>query len=38
MTASAFGIGIESLDRTQVRCGSVVCTMLELELDLDEWD
>ncbi|MNI71496.1 hypothetical protein D3C73_1273710 [compost metagenome] len=35
---SAVGIGVESLDRTQVRCGGVVCTMPELELDVDEWD
>lgn len=32
------GIGVENLDRTQVRCGSVVCKIPELELGVDEWD
>lgn len=35
---SAFGAGVECLNRKQVRCGGVVCTMPELELNVDERD
>jgi hypothetical protein len=33
---SAFGIGVESLDRAQVRRSRVVSPVLEFELDVDE--
>ncbi|ELP96359.1 hypothetical protein [Pseudomonas syringae] len=33
---SGFGIGVESLDRAQMRRSSIVSAVLEFELDVDE--